>query len=62
MAVLTFRLNSSFAVFFQKKGTVNGTVDAFVYLFKILPRHPLSETETKLYEYDEGYSMIDWRS
>ncbi|MGO5052985.1 DarT ssDNA thymidine ADP-ribosyltransferase family protein [Lachnospiraceae bacterium LCP25S3_G4] len=28
--------------------------------FKILPRHPLSELEVELYEYDEGYSMIDW--
>lgn len=28
--------------------------------FKVLPQHPLSETECVLYDYDEGISMIDW--
>lgn len=28
--------------------------------FKILPKHPLSEIDVVLYEYDEGYSLIDW--
>lgn len=28
--------------------------------FKILPKHPLSLTDYKLYDYDEGFSLIDW--
>lgn len=28
--------------------------------FKILPKHPLSEEECYLYDYDEGLSLIDW--
>ena len=28
--------------------------------FKVLPQHPLSESECVLYDYDEGISMIDW--
>lgn len=28
--------------------------------YKILPKHPLSESECKLYNYDEGFEMIDW--
>ena len=28
--------------------------------FKILPKHPLSVTECKLYDYDEGFQQIDW--
>ena len=28
--------------------------------FKILPKHPLSEIECRLYDYDEGFSLIDW--
>lgn len=28
--------------------------------FKILPKHPLSVAECVLFEYDEGFSKIDW--
>lgn len=28
--------------------------------FKILPKHPLSVQECKLYNYDEGFALIDW--
>lgn len=28
--------------------------------YKILPKHPLSVSECKLYNYDEGFEMIDW--
>lgn len=28
--------------------------------FKILPQHPLSMSECKLYSYEEGLTMIDW--
>lgn len=28
--------------------------------FKILPKHPLSEDECRLYDYDEGFKLIDW--
>lgn len=28
--------------------------------FKILPKHPLSVLECKLYDYDEGFDLIDW--
>lgn len=28
--------------------------------FKILPKHPLSQHECILYDYDEGFSLIDW--
>lgn len=28
--------------------------------FKILPKHPLSEYECVLYDYDEGFDLIDW--
>lgn len=28
--------------------------------FKILPRHPLNIEECQLYEYDEGFNLIDW--
>ncbi|GFI45294.1 hypothetical protein IMSAGC019_00604 [Lachnospiraceae bacterium] len=28
--------------------------------FKILPKHPLSTQECKLYDYDEGFSLVDW--
>ncbi len=28
--------------------------------FKVLPKHPLSESECVLYDYDEGILMIDW--
>jgi len=28
--------------------------------FKILPMHPLSLNDYKLYEYDEGFDKIDW--
>lgn len=28
--------------------------------FKILPKHPLSEEECVLYDYDEGFNLIDW--
>ena len=28
--------------------------------FKILPKHPLSLTSYQLYDYDEGFNLIDW--
>ncbi len=28
--------------------------------YKILPKHPLSENECQLYDYDEGFELIDW--
>lgn len=28
--------------------------------FKVLPKHPLSLDECVLYEYDEGFDLIDW--
>lgn len=28
--------------------------------FKVLPKHPLSLEECKVYDYDEGFSKIDW--
>ena len=28
--------------------------------FKILPKHPLSDEECVLYDYDEGFNLIDW--
>lgn len=28
--------------------------------FKILPKHPLSVDECVLYDYDEGFDLIDW--
>ena len=28
--------------------------------FKILPKHPLSQNECILYDYDEGFALIDW--
>lgn len=28
--------------------------------FKILPKHPLSGAECVLYDYDEGFNLIDW--
>lgn len=30
--------------------------------YKILPKHPLSESECQLYNYDEGFEMIDWET
>ena len=30
--------------------------------FKILPKHPLSIQECTLYEYDEGFNLIDWNT
>jgi len=30
--------------------------------FKVLPKHPLSEYECILYDYDEGISLIDWKT
>lgn len=30
------------------------------YDYKILPKHPLSMDECKLYNYDEGFNRIDW--
>ena len=29
--------------------------------FKILPQHPLSIVDCKLYNYDEGFSLINWK-
>lgn len=28
--------------------------------FRVLPRHPLSGDKFKLYDYDEGFDLIDW--
>ncbi|MFR6582257.1 MAG: DarT ssDNA thymidine ADP-ribosyltransferase family protein [Ruminococcus sp.] len=28
--------------------------------FRILPKHPLALEECQLYNYDEGFEMIDW--
>lgn len=28
--------------------------------YQILPKHPLSESECQLYDYDEGFELIDW--
>lgn len=28
--------------------------------YKILPKHPLSESECQLYNYDDGFDRIDW--
>lgn len=28
--------------------------------FKILPKHPLSVNDCKIYEYEEGFNLIDW--
>lgn len=28
--------------------------------FKVLPKHPLSEDECQLFDYDEGFELIDW--
>ena len=28
--------------------------------FKILPKHPLSLASYQLYDYDEGFNLIDW--
>ncbi len=30
--------------------------------FKILPKHPLSLEECVLYDYDEGFNLIDWET
>ncbi len=30
--------------------------------YKILPKHPLSESECQLYNYDEGFEKIDWET
>ena len=30
--------------------------------YKILPKHPLSESECQLYYYDEGFEKIDWET
>lgn len=35
---------------------------ARVNRFKILPIHPLSGNEFKLYDYDEGFNLIDWET
>ncbi|GBO90520.1 MULTISPECIES: DarT ssDNA thymidine ADP-ribosyltransferase family protein [Marinobacter] len=29
--------------------------------WKILPRHPLSKQEFRLYDYQEGFDLIDWK-
>ena len=30
--------------------------------FKILPKHPLSLADYELYDYDEGFDLIDWET
>lgn len=34
--------------------------DAAEMGFKILPKHPLSQSECHLYDYEEGFHLIDW--